>query len=82
MSNVQELLKSAIANGVVDPSRMSLLLCQASTEIDRLRGLLRELHECGAVTNWMRVSDDLRGRVLAAVGAAVQPSAAVDASHE
>lgn len=49
---------------------------------DRLRGLLRELHECGAVTNWMRVSDDLRGRVLAAVGAAVQPSAAVDASHE
>lgn len=45
-------------------------------EIDRLRGLLRELHECGAVTNWMRVSDDLRGRVLAAIGAADQPPAA------
>ncbi len=29
--------------------------------------LLRELHECGAVTNWLRVSDDLRQRVDAAL---------------
>jgi len=37
MADVQEILKSAIANGVIIPSRMSFLLCQASTEIDRLR---------------------------------------------
>ncbi len=54
------------------------LICLLESKIadnDRLRGLLRELHECGAVTNWMRVSDDLRGRVLAAIGAADQPPA-------
>jgi hypothetical protein len=36
-------------------------------KIEQLRGLLRELDESGAVANWMRVSDDLRERVRAAL---------------
>lgn len=32
--------------------------------------LLRELRDCGAISNWLRVSDDLRKRVDAAIDAA------------
>ena len=41
---------------------------KADEDNERLRGLLRELDECGAVANWLRVSDDLRARVRAALG--------------
>ncbi len=34
-----------------------------AAERERWHALLRELHECGAITNWLRVSEDLRQRV-------------------
>lgn len=45
MSDIQETLKSAIANGIVDPSRSAFLLCQASTHIDLLAARLAEMRE-------------------------------------
>ena len=40
---------------------------RAADRIELLEGIVRELYECGAVTNWLRVGDDLRARVKAAI---------------
>ncbi|MFA7291844.1 MAG: hypothetical protein WC023_06305 [Rhodocyclaceae bacterium] len=44
--------------------------CRAQTGSADAVTLLRELRDCGAISNWLRVSDDLRKRVDAAIDAA------------
>lgn len=42
---------------------------QTTAKLMKAEALLSELYDCGAVTNWLRVSDDLRKRVIEVVRA-------------
>lgn len=42
-------------------------LDEYAADNERLRGIMLELDRCDAVSNWMRVSDDLRERFRAAL---------------
>lgn len=57
-----------LRHGEEDDIAAADMLTKQEAEIERLRTLLQELHDCGAVENWLRVSDDLKVRVEAALG--------------